>query len=375
MKKIIFVYSLLVCCYSNYAQPCNDALLDTLHGKWMTLIPGPLPNNLSKATLQKERLAMQGVIEILRKNIPDMPIAGNIGYGSFWETDDHRPLPIIKISNSYYTYIYYMQLRCVNGKVGGDKDFGDGSSFHIFFNELPFTFGNSFYAARRKGTNQDEDPMTDVYATVRQLPVVKDGYFDFIWDDVDGSGNVTGNVRQSRTIIKNGRLPYAVVSKKEFYEKWKHKHEVEIESEKAEKDTYKKELAGNDQLEGFLKYCDQMMGIYQNYIDKINTILKTKSPEALAQPAYEGEELGDYFESRQADGYMRAYILKPNFDYYNYHLNDIAAPQLITLRFDYYQDADALGKRRYNCPKFHKALEKMKVFDLLAEKLHPLIVQ
>lgn len=318
---------------------------------------------------------MQGVIEILRKNIPDMPIAGNIGYGSFWETDDHRPLPIIKISNSYYTYIYYMQLRCVNGKVGGDKDFGDGSSFHIFFNELPFTFGNSFYAARRKGTNQDEDPMTDVYATVRQLPVVKDGYFDFIWDDVDGSGNVTGNVRQSRTIIKNGRLPYAVVSKKEFYEKWKHKHEVEIESEKAEKDTYKKELAGNDQLEGFLKYCDQMMGIYQNYIDKINTILKTKSPEALAQPAYEGEELGDYFESRQADGYMRAYILKPNFDYYNYHLNDIAAPQLITLRFDYYQDADALGKRRYNCPKFHKALEKMKVFDLLAEKLHPLIVQ
>ena len=200
-------------------------------------------------------------------------------------------------------------------------------------------------------------------------------YFDFIKDDGDGSGNQTGNVRKSRTLIKNNRLPYAVMNKKEFYEKWKHKHEIEIENLEAGKATFKKELAGSDQLDGILKHYDQMKGVYQDYIDKINNLLKNKSAEALAQPAYEGEELGDYFESRQADGYQRAYIVKPNFDYYNYTLNDKAAPQLITLRFDYYQDADAPGNRRYNCPKFHKALEKMNVFDLLAEKLHPLIVQ
>lgn len=318
---------------------------------------------------------MEGVIEILRKNIPGMPIAGNIGYGSFWEGDDHRPTPIIKICNSYYTYISYMLFRCYGGKVSGDKDFGDASYFHIYFNELPFTFDHSFYTTGPKTTNQDEDPMTDVYTSVRSLPSAKAGYFDFITDDVDGSGTHSANVRQSRTIIKNGRLPYAVMSKKEYYEKWKHKYNIEIENIEAGKEKTRKELAGNPYLNGSLKDLDQMKGVYQNLIDKINTILKTNSAEALAQPAYEGEEQGDYFENRQADGYMRAYIVKPNFAYYNYNLNDKAAPQLITLRFDYYQDVDALGNKRYNCPKFHRALEQMSIFDLLAEKLKPLIVQ
>jgi hypothetical protein len=375
MKKIFFVYYLLILCYSNYAQPCNDALLDTLHGKWKTLIPGAIPYNITKTDVEKERLTMQGVIEIIRKNIPDMPIAGNIGYGTFWEGDDHRPTSIIKICDSYYTYISYMQFRCYDGKLGGENDFGDASNFYTIFNELPFRFDYSFYTSGPKATDQDRNLLTDVYAILRSLPVVKDGYFDYIKDDADGTGNSTGNVSRYRTITKPGKLPYAIMSKKEYYEKWKHKYNIQIENIEAQKEKARKELAGNDQLDETLKATDQMKGVYQNYIDRINNILKNNSAEALAQPAYEGEDQGEYFESRQADGYLRSYIVKPNFAYYSYTLNNKTAPQLITLDYKYYQDNNAPGNKRYNCAKFHQALDKMNIFDLLTEKLKPLIVQ
>jgi hypothetical protein len=38
-------------------------------------------------------------------------------------------------------------------------------------------------------------------------------------------------------------------------------------------------------------------------------------------------------------------------------------------------DKDAPGIKKYSCEKFYKALEDMKIFDLLTEKLKPLIVQ
>jgi hypothetical protein len=371
-KQLFFAISLLMFCITNYAQQCDDAMLDTLHGKWKTLIPGSIPSSITKSDVQKERLTMQGVTEIIRKNIPDMPISGNIGYGTFWESDDHRPTPIIKICDSYYTYISYMQFRCYVGKLGGDNDFGDASNFYTIFNDLPFRFDNSFYAHGPKGTDHDIDPLTDVYAILRSLPVVKDDYFDYI--KADGSGNSTGNVSRYRTITKPGRLPYTVVNKKEYYEKWYHKYDVQIEDMEAQNEKFRKELAGSDQLEGMLKGNNQFIGIYQNYIDRINNILKTKSAEAIAQPAYEGEDLGQYFESRQADGCLRSFVVKPNFAYYNYTLKNTTAPQLITLDYKYYQDADAFGNKRYNCPKFYKSLQNMNIFDLLTEKLRLLIV-
>jgi hypothetical protein len=304
-----------------------------------------------------------------------MPVGGDIGYGVFWENDDHRPTPIIKISNTYYCHIIYNQFHCYEGKVNGDGLYGDAQIFYTFFNELPFRFDYSFYSPGPKATNLDIDPLTDVYAILRSLPVAKESYFDYIKDEGDGTGNTSGNVYRYRTITKPGKLPYIVVSKKEFYQKWKHKYEVQIESTEADKARYRKDLAGNDQLAGILNQSDQYKDLYQNYINKIDDILKSKSSEALEQPAFDGEDLGEYFESRQANGYLRSYIVKPNFAYYNYNLNNNSAPQVITLCSKYYLDNKAQGNNKYNCPKFYKALEKMNIFDQLTEKLKPLIVQ
>jgi hypothetical protein len=374
MKKLFLIACLLTISCSQFAQQCSDAVLDTLHGKWKTLIPGSIPYTITKTNIQKERLTMQGVIEILRRSFPDKPVSGDIGYGTFWEGDDHRPTPIIKICDSYYTYINYMQFHCYDGKVNGDNQYGDASAFHSFFNELPFRFDYSFYTPGPKAPDQGIDPLTDVYAIIRSLPIVKEGYFDYIKGDGDGSGNSTGNVSRYRTITKPGKLPYVIMSKKEYYEKWKHKYNIQIENIEADKERIRKELAGNPYLAEAQKSNDQYKTIYQNYINKIDNILKSKSAESLSEPAFEGEDQGEYFESRQADGYLRSYIVRPNFAYYNNTLNDKAAPQLITLRFNYYQDADALGNKRYNCAKFHRALEQISVFDLMFEKLKILIV-
>jgi hypothetical protein len=374
VKKILIAACLLMGCCSSNAQNCTDALIDTMLGVWKPLQKGAIPYSITKTDVAKERVIMEGVNETIRKNITNMPVGGNIGYGAFWEGDDHRPTQIIQVSDSYYNYITYEQFHCYEGKVNGDGLYGDGSSFHTFFNELPFTFGNSFYTPGPNATDQGIDPLTDVYAFLRSLPEVKDGYFDYIVDEGDGTGNTTGNISRYRTITKPGKLPYIVMSKKEYYEKWKKKHLIEIENNKSEKARFNKEMAGSDQLPGMLKMMDQYITMTQDWVTTIDNLLKNKSAEALAQPAYQGEENGAWFESRQADGYMRSYIVEPNFSYYNFTLHNKPAPQVITLRFQYYQDSDAMGNKRYNCIKFYKALEKMNIFELLTEKLKPLIV-
>jgi hypothetical protein len=164
------------------------------------------------------------------------------------------------------------------------------------------------------------------------------------------------------------------MSKKEFYEKWKIKYQRELTNQEAEKLKLSKELAGNPYLAQSLEAHDQYISLYKNYINKIDEILKTRSAEELSQPAFEGEEQGEYFASRQAPDYLRAFIVKPNHDYFNNKLPK-SSPQIITIQQRYGMDKDENGNKQYSDENFYKALEKMKIFDFLTEKLKPLIVQ
>jgi hypothetical protein len=159
------------------------------------------------------------------------------------------------------------------------------------------------------------------------------------------------------------------MSKKEFYEKWRKKYQIEIENIEAKN----KELAGNDQLKDLLKLNNQLKESYQNYIDRIDGLLKTKSAEDLAKPAFEGEQEGLYFESLESSVY-KAYIVKPNLAYYNSNTSK-NNPQVITICQEYASARDDQGKISYADEEFFRALEKMNIFDFLTEKLKPLIVQ
>jgi hypothetical protein len=94
---------------------------------------------------------------------------------------------------------------------------------------------------------------------------------------------------------------------------------------------------------------------------------------SYAQPAFEGEQEGEYFVSLQASVY-KAYIVKLNYSCYNSKLPK-SSPQDITIIQYYGMDKDDNGNRFYSCEKFYKALNSMKIFDLLTQKLKPMIVQ
>ena len=226
MNKIFFLGYFLLVSFSNFAQKCNGIVLDTLHGKWVTVRTGAISED-SKIDVQKEKQNMEGVNELVRKNFNWVPVGGDIGYGVFWVTDDHRPLPLIKIGNPYYTRFEFKQFNCDNGKIVHSEV---ADYVTTYFNDLPFEFDQTFFTTGPKSTSLDVDPRTDVYTNLHWLPEVKDGYFDYIQDNIDGTGNsANGYVYKYRTIIKPGKLPYLLMSKKEYYEKWKIKHKIEIE--------------------------------------------------------------------------------------------------------------------------------------------------
>ena len=369
MKEICFACFLLIFCYAGFSQECTEANVGGLPGKWKLETNGR--SNNSKADIGREREIMDGVNETFRKNFAWPVVGGDIRYGSFWEGDDHRPSQVLKVCNIYYTRVSFNHFFCSAGKINHEET---ADIFYTNFNELPFHFEQSFYMSGLNATDLDTDPGTDVYAILYWLPEAKDGYLDYVNDGVNGTGEKPGKIYRYRILTKPGKQPYLTMDKKEYYEKWIIKHQKEIVLLQSEKAKMAKELAGNDQLPGILKQHDQYVALTQNWIDKIETFLKTKSAEELAKPAYYGEELGEYFESRQADDYLRAYIIKPNYAYYNNRLPK-SSPQVITLCFRYNMGKDEQGNRVYSDEAFYKALINMNIFDLLTEKLKPQIEQ
>ncbi len=369
MKRILLLFFVsAIHSGSCKAQDCTDDNVGSLPGKWKS-IPGSFFNHL-KSDVLKEKPIADAVIESIRKNFPWSVVGGVISYESCGLYTDPRPFPIVKMCNLYSAGLYFNAYSCNAGKVNVEEGL---SALNIRFNDLPFDFGNSFYTPGPNATQSDTDPKTDVYATLKWLPVVKDGYFDYIQDNVDGTGNTPGKMLRYRTITKPGKIPYTLMNKKEYYEKWKKKHLAEIKNIEGEKANLSKDLAGNAQLPALLQQQDQYIAIYQNYINKINGILKSTAAKDLDQPAFQGEEEGAYFENLQASAY-KAYIVKINYDYFNNKL-DKTSPQIITIVQRYSMGKDNNGNRIYADEAFYKTLEKINVFDLLTGKLKPQIVQ
>jgi hypothetical protein len=364
ITKLLFVCWLLLHGSPNYAQPCTEANVRSLPGKWI------LENAWSsaedtKADVLKEKPIADAILEAIRKNFPRTVVGGRILYGTSG-SNDRRPIPLRKLCKDYYAHLSYNDYGCTLGKVFIEEG---ASSLSLRFNQLPFTFEYSFYTPGPNAKETDTDPETDKYDILHWLPDVKDGYFDYIMDNVDGTGNTPGRIARYRTVFKPGKLPYSLMSKKEFYEKWRIKRRIEI----ANMEDKNKELEGNDQLKDLLKLNNQLKAISQGYLDQIESLLKTKSAEELAKPAFEGEQEGLYFESLEASVY-KAYIIKPNMAYYNSKVS-INSPQVVTICQGYQMYKDDKGNNGYGDEDFYNALEKMKAFDFLTEKLKLLIVQ
>jgi hypothetical protein len=226
--------------------------------------------------------------------------------------------------------------------------------------------------------NADQDPETDTYTFLNWLPEEKDGYLDYLDDEIDGTGTHPGSFMRYRILVKPGKLPYALMSKKEYYEKSRRWTLDQIAIDNAQ---YAAIDSGAPGYADIMKQKDFYNGWYQKKIDGIDRILKERSVEDLSKPAFQGEEEGEYFESRQASDHLRPYVVKPNMAYYDRKVPR-QTPQLITLSIsDCNVDCDDSKKQQgdnviYPWEKnFHKPLMDMHFIDLFTVKLRPFIAK
>jgi hypothetical protein len=132
------------------------------------------------------------------------------------------------------------------------------------------------------------------------------------------------------------------------------------------------DLKGTEGLSEFLKSLDQSTEPYQKWVDAIDNNLKNRTTEELAKPAYQGDEQGEYHESRQASDYLRPYFIRPNLDYYDKKLPK-SSPQVITMGLRYIMGVDENGNKHHVDEGFYKGLTDMNIFELLTAKLKPFL--
>jgi hypothetical protein len=363
MKILLFTTGVMLLCYSNYAQTCSDSNVRSMPGKWQ-LDNAWFSSADTKNDVLKEKPIADALLESIKKNFPWSPVGGRIIYGTSG-SNDRRPATLQKLCKDYSIHFDYNACGCSLGRIYIEEG---ASALAVHFNQLPFSFEYSFYTSGPNAKETDIDPETDKYEVLHWLPEVKDGYFDYIIDKGDGTGNTPGRIARYRTVCKPGKLPYSLMTKKEFYEKWRTKRRIEIENMESKNN----ELTANPAFKDLLTLNNQMKAIEQRYLERIDSLLKTKSAEDLAKPAFEGEQEGLYFESVETSVY-KAYIVKPNLAYYNSSASK-NSPQVVTICQWYEMYKDDKGTNGYGNENFYNALKKMNVFDFLTEKLKPLIV-
>lgn len=376
MKKTLILISLLLYTLAVFSQNCTDENVTQIPGKWKVGMRGS--SDQSAADMVKEKALMDDIIKTIRTNFTWSPIGGEITYGNSYSIRglDYRPLPIIKICNQYSPYVFYQHYFCNHGKIALE-DFALRVATEI--NNIPLSFPQTFFKSKKDklGYDIDKDPETDIFGYVEKLPEVKNGMIEYdkiISGSNFPSGDVLNVIERYRILIKPGLLPFAVMSKKEYYEKWKIRHLQAIEGYEIVKQQYVDAAKpSSNERDRDIMMQDDLIKLVKNYISKIDEILSSKTADELAGPAFDGEENGEYYETSTKHDPHR-YIIKPNFSYYNNTLPR-SSPQVITIRFIYHCNTDRDGEKSYDDGAFYNELERMKIFDLLTAKLQPLIVR
>jgi hypothetical protein len=318
----------------------------------------------------KDKYMFDFVRKTYQENIKWSPVGGDLRYVTV-SGDDGRPKPLQNITAVCYAYVYFHKYECLGGKFSPAPDAFILSGW-VRVNDLPFSFDLTFHVPRPDATDAkpDLDPETETYAFLKWLPEVKDGFLEYVDDKIDGTGTHAGTVMRYRILVKPGKLPYALMTKKEYYEKSKRKILGDMSSQKAALSNITSATPGYADLK---KLTDDLVALYQKKVDGIDHILKSKSDEALSKPAFQGEEDGEYYESRQAADFLRPYVVKPNMEYYDSKLPRHTA-QLITLKVQYDLVGESPGQTvDFSYSPSAKPFWDMHFIDLFTPKLQSFI--
>jgi hypothetical protein len=379
MKNVFFVLVITVIVCKSQAQTCTGEDLSRIPGSWK---PSPLlkGSNTHLPELEaREKDICDRILEFVRLNFKYVPMGGDIFYNNVYNLDAYNSPKSGRLKKTGYAYeaaFRFLGFTCNNGRLENMP--GSLIQMHVTMNNIPFPLTRSFFVSSmdKNGNRLEQDPETDTYGFSAVLPDGKARYLDYTDDKIEGNGaDETHQVDQYRMLYKPGKPPFIMISKKEYYEKWKkyylqqmQQKETVIDANSAEM----KQMAGGDKM---IAQEKKMARTDDVFVNKIKGILRSKSAAELARPAIAGEEQGAYFEQIIPNSDHAAYIIKANPAYHNPAL-PLYAPQVITIHLNYFKRKRSNeGGWNYHAEAVYKELERIKIMDLLAEKLQPMIAQ
>ena len=116
-----------------------------------------------------------------------------------------------------------------------EKEVNESSGLlEVFYNQLPFGFGNTFYIPGPGGSDSD-DPETNVYLFSYAFPEFKNGVWRFFGGEKNGLDILTNDSAELHAldhiyciVAKNNIAPLIPMTKAEYYANWIKKRQATI---------------------------------------------------------------------------------------------------------------------------------------------------
>jgi hypothetical protein len=198
--KYLALVLIMFCSLSLSAQDCSEELLLQKAGTWKET-SGSTPG-ISASDLAREKKVIASLHNMIKSKY--IPMGVKINFGGAYESQYPNMLV-----NSYYYHIMAFGFHCNNNIVKTDDE--TSTTFQISANG---------FDAEIYDTAQGDRSLAEGFNVMHDIPVEKDGYWDFKEKEVSLGFGITGKTK-SWLITYDGKLPYSYVSEKEFLEKRK----------------------------------------------------------------------------------------------------------------------------------------------------------
>lgn len=294
---VCFLLSGFLC----FAQDCDPKELANIPGVYK----GPGKGSTSavaKIDLDRQQAVTRKFMSMVVDNYK--PKGMNIGYGPA----HYPPLPYlpngINVGNHYQVTFFLMYFYC-NYQNKIEQIAETHSTVEIRVNE--WDYPSSFFL---REVIDEEDPETDVFATIKHKPVWNEKGYWIMTDTAYVAGSDITNFHH--LVTKNKELPFVYVTKKEFLTKLRFYYEKLLRRELSsiEKSDDKNTEFGKSSIENYKSF-------YGRSIQNIDEFLANSSEEVLNETAtVVGGGPPPEFEGF-SDNKYRSWVIKPNPDYYN----------------------------------------------------------
>lgn len=292
---ITFTFNLAV-----FAQVCNPDEIINLPGVYKGPGKGSV-SGISKTDLAQQQAIAQKFTKMVMDNYK--PKGMNISYGAAHFSPAYYKPNGLNTGNHYNSNFFLMYFYC-NDK--NEKEEIAETHSMIEFEVNGWKYPSSFFV--RVDAN-DEDPETDVFATIKHKPVWNEKGYWTMTDTVYTGRDIT---HFHYLVTKKRELPFVYVTKKEYLEKLRIYYEKLLRRELSSI-----ENSGDKDTEFGKSRIENYKSFYGNSIQQINDFLSNSSEEVLNETATAvgGAPPSEFEEFR--DGKYREWIIKPNPKYYD----------------------------------------------------------